>query len=104
MVCISLVQGYRQPPTVLGEVLLTGVMPVNKEPDMALVTWEEFEDFLDKLPEFVGPEMPYEVAFARRVEAQCQRNIADMVRRQEEVAKHNLFLFEEKNRVLNSLD
>lgn len=71
---------------------------------MALVTWEEFEDFLNELPEFVGPEMPYEVAFARRVEATCQRNIADMRKSMEEVANHNLFLFEEKNRVLNSLD
>ncbi len=71
---------------------------------MALVSWEEFEAFLDELPVFVGPEMPYEVAFARRVESQCQRNIADMVRRREEVANYNLFLFQEKNRVLNSLD
>lgn len=71
---------------------------------MALVTWEEFEAFLDKLPVFVGPEMPYEVALARRAEAQCQRNIADIRQSREEVAKHNLFLFEEKNRVLNSLD
>lgn len=71
---------------------------------MALVTWEEFEAFLDELPVFVGPEMPYEVAFARRVEAQCQSNIADIRQSFEEVAKHNLFLFEEKNRVLNSLD
>lgn len=71
---------------------------------MALVTWEEFEAFLDELPVFVGPEMPYEIASARRVEAACQRNIAGMRQSMEAVAKHNLFLFEEKNRVLNSLD
>jgi len=71
---------------------------------MALVSWEEFEAFLDELPVFVGPEMPYEIAFARRAEAACQRNIAGMRQSLEEVAKHNLFLFEEKNRVLNSLD
>ena len=71
---------------------------------MALVSWEEFEAFLDSCPEFVGPEMPYEVASARKAEAQSQRNIAGMRQRQEEVANHNLFLFEEKNRVLNSLD
>lgn len=71
---------------------------------MALVSWEEFEDFLDSCHEFVGPEMPCEIAFARRVEAACQRNIAGMRQSLEEVANHNLFLFEEKNRVLNSLD
>lgn len=71
---------------------------------MALVTWEEFEAFLDSCSEFVGPEMPCEIALARRAEAQCQRNIAGMRQSLEAVAKHNLFLFEEKNRVLNSLD
>lgn len=71
---------------------------------MALVSWEEFEDFLDECPIFEGPEIPFKIALARKAEAQSQRNIAGMRQRQEEVANHNLFLFQEKNRVLNSLD
>ena len=71
---------------------------------MALVSWDEFEDFLNQSPVFEGPEIPFEIALARKAEAQSPRNIAGLRQRQSEVANHNLFLFQEKNRVLNSLD
>lgn len=68
------------------------------------IAWDAFQAELAEMPVFEGPEMPFDIALARQVEAQGQRNIAGLRRRMEDVANHSLFLFQEKNRVLNSLD